>query len=158
MGGIASLPPKIVTKLGDIDKTSYQSTDAFGAVALQFTKAGEPDFYLIGEEVFVRSYKETPFADVVEKNAQLAGAFQEYFKESTPVGVKAVLKVSPVTMFSTVDLGVSASDEMKIEAPWGSTQEKSPGVNAWVVENGSQYYLCNSDDDGMPINYLKAGA
>jgi len=62
-------------------------------------------------------------------------------------------------MVKTSDLGLPIGLDLVIEPPWGGTQKRTSGQDAFIVlefdgENKvKQVYLVNQDKNGLPINY-----
>ena len=68
---------------------------------------------------------------------------------------------SPENFFKMSDLGHAIAEQVDIEPPWGATQTKPAGVDAFIVkdelENGAKmYYMVQMDSDGCPVGYNKA--
>ena len=157
--GLKDIPASIRAHLGAIDKTVY--TDQYirenaGSVIMMQMKSGEPDFYVIGREVFEKQYKVVANAEVAAKNAKYFSQVSPHLPEGAePV---AILKTSKVQMIKMSDAGYPIEREVTIESPWG-TQTKPAGVDAHLVwdEGAKKYYMVNVDTTtGLPIGYVPA--
>jgi hypothetical protein len=67
----------------------------------------------------------------------------------------------PRNFFKMSDLNYAIAERVDIESPWGATQTKPAGVDAFLVadeqENGEKtYYMVQMDSDGAPIGYSEA--
>ncbi|WP_170419166.1 hypothetical protein [Ruegeria atlantica] len=160
-----AIPETIRENLGSVDGTSYDQaylTENTGSIiALQFRKDG-PDFYIIGKSTFDEAYELVPLDDVAAKNARLierlemAPAVKAMFEDKTP-GMVGALKTTPVEMLRVSHLGYATNEALTIQAPWGE-QTKPEGADAFLVwDSGeNQYYMVNSDDNGLPSSYVPA--
>jgi hypothetical protein len=150
--GLSDLPPPIRDLLGKVDRTTY--TDAYirqhrgDHVMVQFKKDGSPDLYV--SQGSRRAY------DIVEDAGPAGEAARRQVAElGIDPGALQVLRKRELTeMRRASDVGMPVSREATIEAPWGGTQTKPAGADAFVVKNGDEFYLVNLDAaTGLPIGY-----
>lgn len=162
---VNAIPESILSKMGAIDNATYgDNPKQFreflegrigGAIVLQFAD-GKPDFYPTSPEVFANKYKAVAMDSLEGKNPKLFASFKEEFG-GAPAGVPGVisaLKVAPVEMYRASDLGFKKDEPLEIAAPWGGTQTKPAGQDAYIVANGNEMYMVNVDKGGLPIAYL----
>ena len=133
-----ALAADILGKLNDVDAATFAES---AAVSLQFTREGEPNFYLIGADVYKDLYKQVKLEEVTLKNSELWAAASHYFQDGFPPGTTAGLKLGFVEMVSTTDLGFPKSEELTIRAPWGQQQTKEAGDEAWIVKENENKFL-----------------
>ncbi|WP_170765588.1 hypothetical protein [Ruegeria lacuscaerulensis] len=159
------IPIAIRENLGSVDATGYDQAylaeNTGSIIALQFRKDG-PDFYIIGKGTFDEKYELVPLDDVAAKNTRLierldlAPEVKAMFEDQTP-GMVGALKTTPVEMLRVSDLGYATDATLIIQAPWGE-QTKPEGADAFLVwdEGENQYYMVNTDADGLPSSYVPA--
>jgi len=156
------IPEPIKTALGSVDQATYEVDGSFekfmesrvgGAVVLQMN-GDETDFYPISSDVFEGKYSVVEMDEVQTKNKNLYVGLQEVLitLKSIP-DIVGALKTIPVTMFRASDVGFSVDEGLEIEAPWGGTQTKPEGQDAYLVPDGDSFYMVNIDESGMPIGY-----
>lgn len=162
----ASLPGEIRDVLGAVDGASYAKHGSFeafmeeqvgGAIVLQFN-GDEPDFYPLPPDVYRNQYAPVPMREVREKNAALFGSLQGApglpdLLQGDP-NVTGAIKTTPVAMISASSAGYPMEIELEIEAPWGGTQTKPAGRDAFLAQDDDgKYYMVNVDSSGLPIGY-----
>jgi len=158
------IPEAIRLKLGAVDQTTYTTEylRKVGIIILQMS-GDQPDFYPIEKPTFDANYKSVEVADVSTKNAKLMQRLEgvEGMRElvaSADPNLTGALKTAPVAMIRMSELGYEINDEVTIDAPWGGTQTKPVGQDAYLVfDTGyQQYYMVNTDASGNPIAYVPA--
>lgn len=164
-GSVTDIPATIANKLGVVDQTGY--TQEFldlvangGAIMLQMN-GDTPDFYPVKREVFEQNYKIVSVADVRTKNSKLMGQISgvEGMKDITEAGnanLVGALRTRPTNMIKMSEVGYPVEAEVQIEAPWGGTQTKPAGQDAYLVleADKNQYYMVNTDANANPISYV----
>merc|ERR1719356_1282405 len=122
-----------------------------GAVMLQCKSNGEPDFYPIPPEAYA-PYATSPLTASSEDETLLARVERHVPGVDRGALVKGVKRQS-ATMLRFSELGFDVAEQATIEAPWGGTQVKPPGVGAYLAFNAKECYVVNADEGGLPINY-----
>lgn len=150
--GLADLPPQLRELLGKVDKTKY--TDAYirqrrgDHVMVQFKKDGTPDLYMSrGSRTTYDLVEEAgPAGDAARRRAAEIGI--------DPGSLQMLRKRELTEMRPASELGMPLHRERTIAAPWGGTQTKPAGADAYVVKNGDEFYLVQRDPaTGLPIGY-----
>ena len=155
--GLADLPTPVRDLLGKVDRTKY--TDAYirqhrgDHVMVQFKKDGTPDLY-------VSSGSRSAYDVVSDAGAGAAGAATR--RQAAGIGVEPgslqLLRKRELTeMRPASELGLPVARERSIAAPWGGTQTKPAGADAYIVKNGDEFYMVQADGrTGLPIGYRAA--
>jgi hypothetical protein len=161
-------PEEIRKHIGAEDQTKYTPEylrkNKGSVIALQMNK-DKPDFYLIGKDTYLGNeqqaakYKNVPLDEVTWRNS----AYFEKLKGQIPGTIESsdsklvgILKTTPTEMVKMSDLGFPIGVESKIESPWGDTQTKPAGKDAYLVfdEGKQKYYMVNTGEDGLPLSYI----
>jgi hypothetical protein len=158
---LASMPSIIFEGMGELDKATYPSKDAFlksncgGAMALQIAH-GKLDAYPIPPDQYVANYNAVSLEEMQTKNPKSAAALSEIFSDLSDVlGVCGAFKTVPTEMVLASDLGFPVENLLKIDAPWGGDQTKDAGKEAYLVVCDAPY-LINLDESGLPVAYILA--
>ncbi|MCP3966423.1 MAG: hypothetical protein GY750_13575 [Lentisphaerae bacterium] len=169
----SKLPDYIYAQLGAEDQTKYSKEwmdKAVGSiVALQIGKNEAPDFYIVGKDTFDKYYQTFDYNELKTINPDLWDRLNkcEWFDiiisccENNLVGARK--NGGPFEMVKFSDIGFDVSQDAVILAPWGETQTKPAGKDAFVViekidqpqdpSEEYQYYMVNVDERGIPIGY-----
>jgi len=152
---LPGVPESVLRLLGSVDQATYPADMLRGclrgAVLLQCKSTGEPDFYPVPLEAYA-PYTTSPLTDSAEDEAMLARV--ERLAPGLERGrlLKGV-KRQTATMLRFSELGFDVAKQATIEAPWGGTQVKPAGTDAYLAFNAKECYIVNSDEGGLPINY-----
>lgn len=133
-------------QIGSVDRATY-SKEYFEQnpyVLIQAKKDGSIDMYNPSESVIQNNYREVNPSDQILSALQSAGI-------SKNIVNKFVVKTVPTMMAKASSLGL---ENKTIEAPWGGTQEAQK--DSYIVDGGTEAYVVNPDNSGLPIGYIKA--
>lgn len=142
---LSSLPQTVRDKLASVE----DSLAGIGAISLQLTPGGSPDFYAIDSAYMGQHYREKEIDEVARKNPQQHEAARHYFQGELAPGR---LKTTLVYMISTAAL---CSQQLHVRAPWGALQTQPAGVDAWIAKESEEaFYMVSCDPFANPIGYL----
>lgn len=162
-GDRSVIPVGIGSRLGATDQTEYneQYFSDNAIIALQFD-GDEPDFYIIGQDVFSEQYRLVNLSEVIDKNSKLFAKITQHesvanLVEAQDERLKGAVKLSTVKMVkvSTILGRESIREEVTIEAPWGGTQTKEARNDAYFVAGDSEVYIVNAGKNRLPIGYVR---
>src|SRR5258708_2930949 len=156
------LPGPIQKQLGLVDQTAYQPDylkDKVGSIVVLQMNGAKPDFYPIGPDSF-QKYRVVSVSDVDSKNPKLMKSIKgvegiDALINSNDPNLIGALKTVPVQMVRMSEIGYPVAQDVTIQAPWGE-QTKPAGKDAYLVWDAgqNQYYMVNTDDNGLPISYV----
>lgn len=157
------IPEGIREVLGKVDQTYYSieylSQNIGSVIALQMN-GDQPDFYVIGKEVFQTKYVQVATNDFSKKNpklaAKLATSSVGKLIEANDSNLVAIVKTVPVEMVKMSEVGLPTYDTITIESPWGE-QTKPAGSDGYLTFDAGKnmFYMINSASDGRPIGYIE---
>ncbi len=157
-----SIPEFIRQHLGSLDQTSYSEqalADRLGGVIVLQMNNGAPDFYPVTAEAFSERYRVVDRQQVLFLNPKLDKALRTSPEivaalENSQLEILGALRTRPVTMVRSSDLGYPLEMRLEIDAPWGGTQVRSDGQDAYIVV-GDEIYMVNLDPEtGLPAGYV----
>lgn len=162
-GSMKDIPRAIVEVLGKKDKRAYTpeyiQENAGSAIAIQFDKLGQPDFYVIGKPVFEQKYKSLSTSDVAKVNPTLYNNAKKMLGTLIEgQNLIGIMKPEAVELFTMSSLGYPIDKEITIQTVFGN-QTKRAGYDAYLgVDVGTgTYYLVNVDTvTGLPLGYAYA--
>lgn len=153
--GLSDLPRPMRELLGKVDETKY--SDAYirehrgDFVAVQFKKDGSPDLYV--------AEKTRQAYDFLDDAGPLAAQLRSRAADLgiAPGSLQMMRKKGTTEMRPASELGMPARDKATIQSPWGDTQTKPAGSDAFVVRNGDEFYLVQREAaTGLPVGYQVA--
>lgn len=161
--------PDLLSTLGEgigrLDKTDYPDglRPYIGSILnLQLTETGAPD-NPVGLNVFKSKYIEATREAITANN----GKYENKIKQSV-IGrilnsedIVSVLKIAPTEMILMSQAGFDIAKAATIQAPWGGTQTKDAGKDAYLAilrnNDGSikETYIVQIDEsNGLPQSYI----
>lgn len=164
-------PDFLRNELGRKDQTSYPQGQYIASnqgsyINLQWDKSGS-DFYIPDFKTIQDKYVEVSLEEAMKKNPKLVKnlrtipALSTYLDHPSAIGkLFGILKVVPTPMSLMSELGFRVEDEITIQSPWGDTQMKPAGQDAYLVyeslaDNQAQVYMVNVDPtNGYPSSYI----
>lgn len=156
------LPDSVRRILGEKDKTKYTEEylgkNIGGMIGLQVVD-GKSDFYVIEKQKYERDYQHVGVDQIsAETTSYLKNAgIADVLGGSNP-NIFALKKMGIVEMILMSELGYPIDQAVVIETPWGDTQTKPAGQDAYLTYDAGnkKYYMVNATAKGLPAAYSYA--